>query len=534
MICSMVINSSQLKFGPSERRITSRFKSSRMIRIAKEHARTQRYMQRPKERTNSNVNITNVDTNTTKTSGVKKYGSSKVSTKEASKTFERNISQVSNKPMNFSGSCNAKVNSAYESSEVLASTSRIAHAYSITSETLPRDARDGLSDQNHGTLALEHMKKINLHKENLEGCVQQGRIPKSLLGEGDDANGSTSKQKMGQMLKKRKTIANDDNEDLEHLTSNDSTLKKKWREFDANEVVDVGSQNARHIKDCVPEVELTISKAIKWHCSLPVDEPIWRPDESFNQLVKEAMENDLAFCAVIDKTEMLIFHSIMLPRQYQTFQGKHYLWGLFRPRKDIVGLAEEQAANARSSMEHGMGLENQEGFKGGAEQVESSHVPNHSMDSEPKDPKVPKEEQAAHAVSSTDYAERSDNREGFKDGTEQVEFGRVLVPSMDIEPQDPEGAETRDTSDQNSVPTLGGSRANQPSVAATVPANQEQIDSSSRISPGSGWMFAFVAQPSPRFLELMQELEREGATIATMPRVTARPGQGQGQATARE
>ncbi|KAF0889246.1 hypothetical protein E2562_022495 [Oryza meyeriana var. granulata] len=257
-----------------------------------------------------------------------------------------------------------------------------------------------------------------------------------------------------------------------------------------------------------------------------------RPDENVDQLVKEVMENDLALCAVIGETEMLIFPSIMLPRQYQTFQGKHYLWGLFRPRKDVVGVVEEQAAHAMSPMKHAMRFENQEGFKDGIEQVEFSCIPEPDMDSEPQDPERANEEQVAHAMSSMVHAMRLENREGFKDGTEQVEFSRVPEPNMDIEPQDPQGGKMQDAADQNLAPTLGGSNAslaNQPSIAATVPANHEQINLSLGIPQGR--VFAFVAQPSRRFEELMQELERDGALIGTMPRVTTGPGQGQATAT---
>uniref|UniRef100_A0A0D9XX44 AIPP2-like SPOC-like domain-containing protein n=1 Tax=Leersia perrieri TaxID=77586 RepID=A0A0D9XX44_9ORYZ len=196
------------------------------------------------------------------------------------------------------------------------------------------------------------------------------------------------------------------------------------------------------------------------------------------------MENDLALRAVMGETEMLIFPSLLLPRQYQIFQGKHYLWGLFRPRKDIVAIAEEQGAHSMSPMEHGMSSGNQEGFKDGTEQVESCHVPE---------------------------------------------------PNMDTEPEDPEGAKMQETTHQNLSPALGGSNAsranNEPSMAATAPANHQQMDSNLGIPPGR--MFAFVAQPTPRFQEIMQELEREGALIVTMPRVTT-TGPSIGQATSME
>jgi hypothetical protein len=45
--------------------------------------------------------------------------------------------------------------------------------------------------------------------------------------------------------------------------------------------------------------------------------PKMRPDGKLDQLVKEVIEYDLALRAVMGKTEMLIFPSTMLPKQYQ-------------------------------------------------------------------------------------------------------------------------------------------------------------------------------------------------------------------------
>nr|TKW07443.1 hypothetical protein SEVIR_7G307000v2 [Setaria viridis] len=59
-----------------------------------------------------------------------------------------------------------------------------------------------------------------------------------------------------------------------------------------------------------------------------------RNDEELDQLVKEVVENDLLLRAVVNEAEMLIFPSVLLPKRYQTFQAKYYLWAVFNPRED--------------------------------------------------------------------------------------------------------------------------------------------------------------------------------------------------------
>ncbi|CAN6204015.1 unnamed protein product [Urochloa humidicola] len=79
----------------------------------------------------------------------------------------------------------------------------------------------------------------------------------------------------------------------------------------------------------------------RWEGSKPMDDNIglyffphkMRPDKSHDQLLKEVMENDLALRAIIGDTEMLMFPSNLLPKRYQTFQMRHYMWGIFKPKE---------------------------------------------------------------------------------------------------------------------------------------------------------------------------------------------------------
>ncbi|CAN6210324.1 unnamed protein product [Urochloa humidicola] len=69
-----------------------------------------------------------------------------------------------------------------------------------------------------------------------------------------------------------------------------------------------------------------------------------RPDMSHDKLLKEVTENDLALRATLGDVEMLMFHSCLLPKRYQTFQMKYYMWGVFKRREVEVeqGRAQHQ------------------------------------------------------------------------------------------------------------------------------------------------------------------------------------------------
>nr|XP_034604883.1 uncharacterized protein LOC117864924 [Setaria viridis]TKW07444.1 hypothetical protein SEVIR_7G307200v2 [Setaria viridis] len=79
---------------------------------------------------------------------------------------------------------------------------------------------------------------------------------------------------------------------------------------------------------------------------------VMRQDKDLDELIKEVMENDLVLRAIIGDAEMLIFPSILLPNHHKTFQRKHYLWGVFKPREDIGAVvAEPLSAIGRCAQE---------------------------------------------------------------------------------------------------------------------------------------------------------------------------------------
>ncbi|XP_052189619.1 uncharacterized protein LOC127799540 isoform X2 [Diospyros lotus] len=62
--------------------------------------------------------------------------------------------------------------------------------------------------------------------------------------------------------------------------------------------------------------------------------PLNRRYESFfNYLVDVMMEQELAMRTTVRNAELLIFTSSELPRLYRTFQGRYYLWGVFRAKQ---------------------------------------------------------------------------------------------------------------------------------------------------------------------------------------------------------
>ncbi|KAF8667261.1 hypothetical protein HU200_052929 [Digitaria exilis] len=86
----------------------------------------------------------------------------------------------------------------------------------------------------------------------------------------------------------------------------------------------------------------------RWEGSSPINDNIglyffphkMRFDKYHDQLLKEVMENDLALRSIVDGVEMLMFPSTLLPKQFQTFQMKHYLWGVFKAR-EVEGKDDE-------------------------------------------------------------------------------------------------------------------------------------------------------------------------------------------------
>ncbi|XP_072981773.1 uncharacterized protein [Typha angustifolia] len=55
----------------------------------------------------------------------------------------------------------------------------------------------------------------------------------------------------------------------------------------------------------------------------------------FDQLLEEVIDNDLVLKFVLEEAELLIFPSVILPKDSHRFQGQYYLWGVFKARQVV-------------------------------------------------------------------------------------------------------------------------------------------------------------------------------------------------------
>ncbi|XP_073352444.1 uncharacterized protein [Aegilops tauschii subsp. strangulata] len=61
-----------------------------------------------------------------------------------------------------------------------------------------------------------------------------------------------------------------------------------------------------------------------------------RPNKELDELVKHLADSGSVLEAVVGLRKLILFPSGVLPVEHQTFQGKPYLWGMFKPRKDKI------------------------------------------------------------------------------------------------------------------------------------------------------------------------------------------------------
>ncbi|KAM3359589.1 putative protein isoform X1 [Capsicum galapagoense] len=91
------------------------------------------------------------------------------------------------------------------------------------------------------------------------------------------------------------------------------------------------------------------SKSEVWPKSFTISEPTddnialyffpsdTRCEKEFDQLVEQMIGGELALRAIVTNAELLVFTSTELPLLYWRFQGKYYLWGVFKARRDSSG-----------------------------------------------------------------------------------------------------------------------------------------------------------------------------------------------------
>uniref|UniRef100_A0ACD5WSQ7 Uncharacterized protein n=1 Tax=Avena sativa TaxID=4498 RepID=A0ACD5WSQ7_AVESA len=245
-----------------------------------------------------------------------------------------------------------------------------------------------------------------------------------------------------------------------------------------------------------PEIVVTkLSRKEAWpksfEASRPTDDNIalyflpcqMRQDAELDQLIKEVMENDMILQAAIgEDAEMLIFPSILLPEQHQTFQGKPYLRAVFKGRKNKAATVEVKQHGKEHCAEGEMG-----------------------------------KQQASHS---------SVDKQGHRLAPLNTEAG----------PETPEEMERQDMEPEQNPSLAGastlGTATGDLTMNATTSANNGQIHPCVAIPTGA--FFGFVVQSNPKVEQLIHEMHLEGAVVVAMRGEMIGSGLGQAAASGRE
>ncbi|KAL5205634.1 hypothetical protein ABZP36_033843 [Zizania latifolia] len=234
-------------------------------------------------------------------------------------------------------------------------------------------------------------------------------------------------------------------------------------------------------------VQMTkLSRSEVWPKSLkaPTDDNIglyflphkMRVNKGMDQLVKEIVENDMTLCAVVGEARMLVFPSTLLPEKYQTFQGKHYLWGAFKRR-------EEQQQDAVASEQQQRGSDQR------CKQVG--------------------EESTKQDVASNQHDEAQHRDDPYN--MQEMPAARKHAMCLGKKPQLPASEVDRhgDMVEEQRAKARAAERApGQPHVA------DESIGAASANLHGR--VVGLLLRQTPRLEELIREMQREGELVATM------------------
>ncbi|CAD6267083.1 unnamed protein product [Miscanthus lutarioriparius] len=259
---------------------------------------------------------------------------------------------------------------------------------------------------------------------------------------------------------------------------------------------------SRSLMPVVEVTKLSRSKFKIWETSKPSCDSIGlyffpnklRHDEDLDKLVKEVIEDDLVLQTVIGGAEMLIFPSTLLPERYKTFQRKHYLWGVFRPRQDQCATVAEPVHDtvwcAQEKEKEEQHASNQQ------DEVQEVHwkSPAKSMQ-QAAATRAPEERQLGDALRHTLHRAEAT---AIATNPAAVTIEATAVAT------DPAAV----TTEAATIPT----EANENDTnAATIPGNHVQSDSI--VGVPSGRFFCFVAGQTPKLEQLIQEMKREGSLV---------------------
>ncbi|KAM3293419.1 hypothetical protein ACQJBY_036780 [Aegilops geniculata] len=193
-----------------------------------------------------------------------------------------------------------------------------------------------------------------------------------------------------------------------------------------------------------------------------------RPNKELDELVKHLADSGSVLEAVVGLRKLFLFPSGVLPVEHQTFQGKPYLWGMFKPRKDKIRRLPpvEQDCTAHVSKE---------------EHAQEQH----SLDQEDK--------AQSNTLDQVVHPENQPLLDANQLGKEALS-GNVLPPV---------------------------------DVGALVSANIGPADHGQRCSNPEApplKLCGFVVSRTPRSAQLIQEMQKEGALLFAVQQVMTEPG----------
>ncbi|XP_066355864.1 ASI1-immunoprecipitated protein 2-like [Miscanthus floridulus] len=272
----------------------------------------------------------------------------------------------------------------------------------------------------------------------------------------------------------------------------------------------------------------------RWISSGPTDEsiglfflphsPMQNEDLSrLNRIIK----SDDALQVTVGIAELLIFPSVLLPEQYHLFQGKHYLWGVFRQRKDILdngAHVEEQDGSAHATgegqhQEHNL-LDQQDEALYEVSDKETFDV-KHVVDAEDQlqvkgHPEV--QNHTMKVATSEGITSLSSGWSPAKPDSSKAGSNSSVHPRTECKLHAPGDAEQQE--DFTSSPQWDATSITKQSSAA-IPVEHGNQQAHPDSEPSTTKLFGFVTARTPRSQQLIQEMVNEGAVLFPVPEVIA-------------
>ncbi|CAN6330617.1 unnamed protein product [Urochloa humidicola] len=273
-----------------------------------------------------------------------------------------------------------------------------------------------------------------------------------------------------------------------------------------------------------------------------------RQNEVYNRLVNNIIKGDGALKATVGMAELLIFPSSLLPEQYHFFQGIHYLWGVFRRRKDVADetvLAKEQDGSVKHAaeqgkQEHDLLSQREDALYESSDQEISTakhvHIENQLL--------VECDREARKE------AVKAATREGTTSPGSSWSSAKMNSPKVgsacSVEPRNDSKLDSHGDLDQQedctSLPEWSASSiTEQSSESGPAAVNTKLIkpvvhghghgQPHSGPEPPTRKLFGFVAAQTPRSQQLIQEMVKEGALLFPVPEEVVPTGSVAGSST---